>query len=125
MASGLATGKPFARYHQQSQWHGHSRLLPSYMADVLFSCKDLFQRNLFGHYGCVNAIEFSNKGGAYLVSGEFTGSLDIFTRYRDKSEVMKKTRQLLPELASLHGHFECRVHKGAFLSEYFQPQIHK
>lgn len=26
--------------------------------------------NLVGHYGCVNAVEFSNKGGELLVSGK-------------------------------------------------------
>ncbi|XP_077996129.1 uncharacterized protein LOC144449464 [Glandiceps talaboti] len=32
-------------------------------------CKGLYRKDLTGHYGCVNAIEFSNNGGELLVSG--------------------------------------------------------
>jgi len=34
------------------------------------SCHDLYRVDLRGHYGCVNAIEFSNKGGEFVVSGK-------------------------------------------------------
>lgn len=32
--------------------------------------ENLYRKNLVSHYGCVNAIEFSNQGDL-LVSGEF------------------------------------------------------
>lgn len=32
------------------------------------TCHSLYSRNLFGHYGCVNAIDFS-KDGELLASG--------------------------------------------------------
>ncbi|XP_072313504.1 DDB1- and CUL4-associated factor 5 [Eucyclogobius newberryi] len=32
-------------------------------------CTSLFKRDMLGHFGCVNAIEFSNNGGEWLVSG--------------------------------------------------------
>ncbi|XP_014897082.1 DDB1- and CUL4-associated factor 5 isoform X1 [Poecilia latipinna] len=35
----------------------------------LAGCTSLYKKNLEGHFGCVNAIEFSNNGGEYLVSG--------------------------------------------------------
>ncbi|KAM9478024.1 DDB1- and CUL4-associated factor 5 isoform 2-T2 [Clarias gariepinus] len=35
----------------------------------LAGCNSLYRRDLLGHYGCVNAIEFSNSGGQWLVSG--------------------------------------------------------
>lgn len=35
----------------------------------LHAAENLYQRNLSGHYGCVNALEFSH-GGEYLASGE-------------------------------------------------------
>ncbi|TTU93285.1 DDB1- and CUL4-associated factor 5 [Bagarius yarrelli] len=35
----------------------------------LASCNSLYRREMLGHYGCVNAIEFSNNGGQWLVSG--------------------------------------------------------
>lgn len=31
--------------------------------------KSLYRKNLSGHYGCVNAIEFSHNGGRLLASG--------------------------------------------------------
>lgn len=36
----------------------------------LHAAENLYQRNLMGHYGCVNALEFS-PGGEYLASGEY------------------------------------------------------
>lgn len=36
----------------------------------LAGCTSLYKKNLEGHFGCVNAIEFSNNGGEYLVSGK-------------------------------------------------------
>ncbi|KAF4089806.1 hypothetical protein AMELA_G00042560 [Ameiurus melas] len=35
----------------------------------LAGCNSLYRRDMLGHYGCVNAIEFSNNGGQWLVSG--------------------------------------------------------
>ncbi|KFO37756.1 Thrombopoietin receptor [Fukomys damarensis] len=32
-------------------------------------CRNLYKKDLLGHFGCVNAIEFSNNGGQWLVSG--------------------------------------------------------
>lgn len=32
-------------------------------------CTSLFKKDMLGHFGCVNAIEFSNNGGEWLVSG--------------------------------------------------------
>lgn len=38
----------------------------------LAGCTSLFKKDMLGHFGCVNAIEFSNNGGEWLVSGELT-----------------------------------------------------
>ncbi|XP_076013855.1 DDB1- and CUL4-associated factor 5 [Genypterus blacodes] len=35
----------------------------------LAGCTNLFRKDMLGHFGCVNAIEFSNNGGEWLVSG--------------------------------------------------------
>ncbi|XP_028981518.1 DDB1- and CUL4-associated factor 5 isoform X2 [Esox lucius] len=35
----------------------------------LAGCTSLYKKDMLGHFGCVNAIEFSNNGGDYLVSG--------------------------------------------------------
>ncbi|CAB1330467.1 unnamed protein product [Coregonus sp. 'balchen'] len=35
----------------------------------LAGCTSLYKKDMLGHFGCVNAIEFSNNGGEYLVSG--------------------------------------------------------
>lgn len=39
----------------------------------LAGCSSLYKKDMLGHFGCVNAIEFSNNGGEWLVSGEFHG----------------------------------------------------
>lgn len=38
----------------------------------LAGCTSLYKKDMLGHFGCVNAIEFSNNGGEWLVSGELT-----------------------------------------------------
>ena len=46
-------------------------------------CGSLYRKDLFGHYGCVNAVEFSHDG-QWLVSGLFAFffiSLDFLTKY--------------------------------------------
>ncbi|EDO40269.1 predicted protein, partial [Nematostella vectensis] len=49
--------------------YGSSVSCSSLLAAKFASCKDLFRKDLRGHFGCVNAIEFSNKGGELVVSG--------------------------------------------------------
>lgn len=41
----------------------------------LAGCTSLFKKDMLGHFGCVNAIEFSNNGGEWLVSGKLTNQL--------------------------------------------------
>ncbi|KAG0721405.1 DDB1- and CUL4-associated factor 5 [Chionoecetes opilio] len=40
----------------------------SFLSQRLNASKNLYSKDLYAHYGCVNAIEFSNEGD-YLVSG--------------------------------------------------------
>lgn len=40
----------------------------------LAGCTSLYKKDMLGHFGCVNAIEFSNNGGEWLVSGKLTNS---------------------------------------------------
>ena len=40
----------------------------------LGGCTSLYKKDMLGHFGCVNAIEFSNNGGEWLVSGKLTDS---------------------------------------------------
>ncbi|XP_072164835.1 DDB1- and CUL4-associated factor 5-like [Diadema setosum] len=53
------------------QHSGNTRLPQLLMSRRIDSARKtpLYRMNLLGHYGCVNAIEFSNKGGQYLASG--------------------------------------------------------
>ena len=39
------------------------------MRDRLGRAKNLFRKDLKGHFGCVNALEFSNFGGEMIISG--------------------------------------------------------
>ena len=41
-----------------------------FVRDRSAGAKSLFRKDLKGHYGCVNAIEFSNNGGEWIVSGD-------------------------------------------------------
>ena len=44
----------------------NNNLLP----DRLAYAKYLFSKDLKGHFGCVNAIEFSPNGGEWITSGD-------------------------------------------------------
>ncbi|XP_030573232.1 DDB1- and CUL4-associated factor 5 isoform X1 [Drosophila novamexicana] len=48
--------------------HLRSNLEAGIFRQRLHAAENLYQRNLAGHYGCVNALEF-NHGGEYLASG--------------------------------------------------------
>ncbi|KAE8587435.1 hypothetical protein XENTR_v10021969 [Xenopus tropicalis] len=49
--------------------HGDPLLKEDFQRRRLQACRNLYKKDLLGHYGCVNAIEFSNNGGNMLVSG--------------------------------------------------------
>ncbi|KAF7710744.1 hypothetical protein HF521_009616, partial [Silurus meridionalis] len=48
---------------------GRPLLKEDFQRRRLAGCNSLYRRDMLGHYGCVNAIEFSNNGGQWLVSG--------------------------------------------------------
>lgn len=48
---------------------GNPLLKEDFQRRRLAGCNSLYRRDMLGHYGCVNAIEFSNNGGQWLVSG--------------------------------------------------------
>ncbi|XP_062326392.1 DDB1- and CUL4-associated factor 5 [Osmerus eperlanus] len=48
---------------------GHPLMKEEFQRLRLAGCTSLFKKDMLGHFGCVNAIEFSNNGGEYLVSG--------------------------------------------------------
>ena len=54
---------------------GHPLMKEEFQRLRLAGCTSLFKKDMLGHFGCVNAIEFSNNGGEYLVSGKLTGHL--------------------------------------------------
>ena len=39
------------------------------VSQFIESGQKMYRKNLHGHYGCVNAVEFSNNGGKYIASG--------------------------------------------------------
>ncbi|XP_069588405.1 DDB1- and CUL4-associated factor 5 [Ranitomeya imitator] len=49
--------------------HGDPLLKEDLQRRRLQACRNLYKKDLLGHFGCVNAIEFSNNGGHMLVSG--------------------------------------------------------
>ncbi|XP_076156745.1 DDB1- and CUL4-associated factor 5 [Alosa pseudoharengus] len=48
---------------------GHTFMKEEFQRRRLGGCTSLYKKDLLGHFGCVNAIEFSNNGGEWLVSG--------------------------------------------------------
>ena len=42
---------------------GHHLMKEEFQRRRLGGCTSLFKKDLLGHFGCVNAIEFSNNGG--------------------------------------------------------------
>lgn len=49
---------------------GDPLLTQDFQRRRLRGCRNLYKKDLLGHFGCVNAIEFSNNGGQWLVSGK-------------------------------------------------------
>ncbi|XP_006798641.1 DDB1- and CUL4-associated factor 5 [Neolamprologus brichardi] len=48
---------------------GQPLLKEEFQRRRLAGCTSLYKKDMLGHFGCVNAIEFSNNGGEWLVSG--------------------------------------------------------
>ncbi|KAK5857977.1 hypothetical protein PBY51_011183 [Eleginops maclovinus] len=48
---------------------GQPLLKDEFQRRRMAGCTSLFKKDMLGHFGCVNAIEFSNNGGEWLVSG--------------------------------------------------------
>lgn len=48
---------------------GQPQLKDDFQRRRLDGCSSLYKKDMLGHFGCVNAIEFSNNGGQWLVSG--------------------------------------------------------
>lgn len=54
---------------------GQPLLKEDFQRRRLAGCTSLYKKDMLGHFGCVNAIEFSNNGGEWLVSGKLTNPL--------------------------------------------------
>lgn len=61
----------FPQYQSLSEVYGCPFVHKSYMSDYFSRSSGLFHHDLIGHYGCVNAIEFSNNNGEFIVSGRY------------------------------------------------------
>ncbi len=57
-------------YSQNCQYNGMPRSSVMLLRDRLAGAKNLFRKDLKGHFGCVNAIEFSHGGGETIASGK-------------------------------------------------------
>jgi len=56
-------------YLVKRQYNDRLYINKKLLRERLYSARNLYRKDLRAHYGCVNAIEFSNKG-ELLVSGE-------------------------------------------------------
>ncbi|XP_037550753.1 DDB1- and CUL4-associated factor 5 [Nematolebias whitei] len=56
-------------FMSRRQLTGQPLMKDEFQRRRLAGCSSLYKKNMEGHFGCVNAIEFSNNGGEWLVSG--------------------------------------------------------
>lgn len=67
---------------------GQPQLKEEFQRRRLAGCSSLYKKDMLGHFGCVNAIEFSNNGGQWLVSGKDSpvphGDLSNVGQLRDR-----------------------------------------
>ena len=56
-------------YCQQSCYNANPKWGGLLLRDRLAAARNLFRKDLKGHFGCVNAIEFSHQGGELIASG--------------------------------------------------------
>jgi hypothetical protein len=56
-------------YLVKRQYNERLHINRQLLRERLYSARNLYRKDLLAHYGCVNAIEFSNKG-ELLASGE-------------------------------------------------------
>lgn len=66
----------------------------SFLSQRLNASKNLYSKDLYAHYGCVNAIEFSNEGDL-LVSGKYIFPLAIIVLYDRKLLILAITKHLM------------------------------
>lgn len=59
----------FPSYQRVSESFGSTGVYNKYVIEKFAQCSSLHYKNLRGHFGCVNAIEFSSRGGEFIVSG--------------------------------------------------------
>lgn len=85
-AGALGVGDSLNLSHALSAWELQHRCTINLEAGIfrqrLHAAENLYQRNLAGHYGCVNALEFSH-GGEYLASGKCIACNLLPTAYCD------------------------------------------
>ncbi|XP_032882748.1 DDB1- and CUL4-associated factor 5 [Amblyraja radiata] len=60
---------PLLRFLGRRALSGDRFLKEGFQRQRLSGCRNLFKKDLLGHFGCVNAIEFSSGAGELLVSG--------------------------------------------------------
>lgn len=75
--------------NRQSGIIGSNSFQSKLFKNRLSVAKNLFKKDLVSHYGCVNAIEFSNDGN-FLTSGNF---IKIVFVSRDPSQVANERKK--------------------------------
>ena len=70
---GSVSGNPIKFLQYKELYGSHNSFQPSgaassFLSHRLDQISNLYQKDLYAHYGCVNAIEFSNEGDL-LISG--------------------------------------------------------
>lgn len=56
------------------------------------SSENLFRKDLLSHYGCVNAIEFSNQGDLLVSGKKLTNMFNLFRSYTAYARRFRKLK---------------------------------
>ena len=59
----------YYKYHREREYSSGKFSTGSILRSKLAQCRQMHRHDLVGHFGCVNAIEFSTGVGEFIASG--------------------------------------------------------
>ena len=99
------------------------------MRDRLGRAKNLYRKDLKAHFGCVNAIEFSNDGGEWMTSGdslvdrssELCDLLAAYNNFRLRVLFVPRSPAFVPPLCCLYA--GQKIKYNAIVAKYFVTSV--
>ena len=102
-------GPNIASFKRQQEKYGYGHQVHHFQSTVMDKCFNLYSRKLYGHYGCVNAIEFASRHCDLFASG-------ICLTHQKFCRILQ---------TAVSKHFCCRIRLFLILYNYnFRRHIH-